>query len=344
MAYRRFPRIVALSGTVLLVCCVLPRFAWSEFRADLSLTVNKCSFVRGEPILLRTCVAVRESDESVTVGLNCISWATTAESTYGFSLHLRRQADPRWHDFIDFVNCPFDVARPPDQFPWFHDSGAIRFSDLTAGRRFLRTDMLVLKEAGTFAAKTVLKLSGNAYQSNRVTFEILPIGHRDSITKVVPPDRVFDLAQAIYNVHCEGNMADTRLGSEETTLERITPHIVKQCPGSVFIEYVLYARARYEVSRQRQPHVGTVNWRTPVRAFVEAYPDSWLLPELLANVFGVDPKGSFGPFADVARPFLEADPEHPPMVPIKEYIEKGPPPPPKPSKRKLPADYDDGLY
>jgi hypothetical protein len=248
-----------------------------EFR----LEVSKAVYQEGEPVLLRTIygskgepVQLKERQFSTRAGTFRIDIRADMGLDWG--------AEPIRKDFI--VCSPSGSELGPTGL--FALPGS-----LNARETYQRVDMRVV-EQGKYRAKVFLFGRGESrHETNEVSFEVVPIGENDSITRVVEASRLWTLGCfAVGHHYGEGYAAAyaglrRQIGSEE--FRQLAPEIIEECTGSPFRELVFYA---YVISRERARHILAEPMEDPeVEAlalqFLAEYPDSWLRPKIQKILF-----------------------------------------------------------
>lgn len=339
--------------TMLIGCAVLLAIAVEgQAQVQLALASSKAHYLHGEPILLRTLI--KNAGRDTQFGLAALTWGGDSPGHFGFSFHVARGRG----EYLNFLgHMPYPVTCPPwSTAPWYRDRQHIPRARLVPGKCFERVDMLLLGETDAFRLKAVLKTpEGDRFESNEVAFDIVPLEGNDSITTVLDPKHAYALGRAICRVHFEGHYGDRRIG-EETTLEAVTEAVAAECPDSVFTEYLLYAAARYDVEPlTRGGAPGESDFEESVGRFINKYPDSWLVSDLLPSLFWIKSpykEGDFGKWTPLAETYLWAEPEYASFIHVREGIQtpqeqsvSPPVSPPTEAPSGPPEDYEDGdLY
>jgi hypothetical protein len=271
--FMRILVLIALFGSVAEIACALDL----EFRLEMS----KATYFEGEPVIFRTIYG--SSGEAIEM----------KQREYGpawgmFVLDIRPDGEVDWGR-VETESKPFIVCWPPSSelFPnVFAFPGSLR-----AGQKFERVDMRGIKE-GRYRTKAFLRNDdGSRHETNEVSFEVLPIEGKDSITRFLQGAQLWSLGGIIVGFHYtdgwEGSTTEMRPYLKREEFYKLAPEIIQECTGSPFRELAFYA---YIIGRERARHILAESMEDPeVEAlalqFLAEYPDSWLRPKIQKILF-----------------------------------------------------------
>lgn len=257
---------------------VLP---WSLAHSQqvFELSVNKQEYFVGEPILVRTEVA----GPYKTPSGYAMSWSR------GFTFRLKRDR----RDYPDFPK-----VQNIDGSGRMLGSGGFPAS-LEKGKHLYRIEMLVLKQPGDYQlqASYTSHIDQAKLWSNDATFRVMAVDQKDSITKVVDPELLYNLGLTIFHKrYRDGQYATYRIGiagsRELPDIETLTPLIMEKCQDSVFYPYVKYAFVlTHGMSKRIDLLDGSVKYADQASArqlaedTIREQPDFWLTPDLYRVLF-----------------------------------------------------------
>jgi hypothetical protein len=268
-------RAIASALAVLGVCATLGH-SGSAGDLEVRLKMSKPTYFEGEPVLFRTIYGS-------TGGLVQMKEREYGSAWGRFVLDIRQDGQVDW-GIVEKASKAFIVCYPPS-FESFENLLALPGS-LRPGERFERVDMRVIKEGSYRTKAFLLNDDGSRHETNEVSFEVVPMDGKDSISRFLQGSRLWSLGGIAVGCHYTyGSMIPPTGGGPHLQIEefrQLAPVIIGECTGSPFREFVMYALI---IIRERARGISTPPMEDPemealALQFLAEYPDSWLRPKI----------------------------------------------------------------